>query len=571
MSAPLTATTSTSDGTSDGTDRTSGGRIDRVNAFDGLFLRSEHLTRMQDYARELVTALGAAGGPGVVWGYGLSVEGNELRVAPGLAVDAVGRPLRADREMTLDLTQVQLSANQYAVIWIARKTWPFGQEAVQGVLCEDPCSGGGSGRPYQAEGVVAGRTDLVEGGLVGESSEDRRSWLASRLFALEGTGADAWPERGGDGVLDRSWAPFAAPASLSDEVPIGVLLPGDDGWVLDTWSVRRARDVTPSRVGWEWQLGMRPWPVFVAQMLQFLDQLGELYGAGSPVSRASATESLIGRIEDISGRIMQSNRKITMNRIGELLQEVRQGELGARVAGAGLVPLRSLGIGELPPAGFLPAFGVTSREGAAAAVRELLGGAADVRACSGRIGDVGGFIARAQHRERISLANKANDAVVDVLWVEDAKADWVAFARREQIDCGAAAGSPQTEPVQVYVLDSEIEEGPYFRWVRYLEAPRGEHPDLVGDPVELQYPVRTWALPEQSEYADLSRRLAEYAGARELRLVAVVTDDVRRPLGVGRALMLGLQCTEQESESIDTVSTVGPVEAIVVLVGSGLG
>ena len=62
--AATPATSSRADELSDGTGATSGGQINRVNAFDGLFLRAEHLTRMQDYPRELVSALGAAGGPG---------------------------------------------------------------------------------------------------------------------------------------------------------------------------------------------------------------------------------------------------------------------------------------------------------------------------------------------------------------------------------------------------------------------------------------------------------------------------------------------------------------------------
>jgi hypothetical protein len=573
---------SRADDLSDGTDLTSGGRINRVNAFDGLFLRAEHLTRMQDYARELVSALGTAGGPGVVWGYGLSVEGNTLHVAPGLAVDAAGHPLRADQEMLLELKDVELRGDQYAVIWVARKTWPFGQEPVQGVLCEDPCSGGGSGRPYQADGVVVGKTEKTDGGLVGGSSERRRNYLANRLFAAERAEADAWPERGGDGVLDRWWGALPVPASLPGEVPVGVLFAGDEGWVIDTWSARRDRDAPPPTPAWQWRLGMRPWHVFVAQVLQFEDQLGGLFGKGSPASRASATDGLIGMIESIKGRVMGSLKSHTEQRLEELVHEFKVGELGERFAGAGLVPLARLGIEELPPAGFLPRFDAATAEGAGDAVHELLGGASDVRVCTGRMGDVGAFIARAQHRERISLENKGKDAVVDVLWVDDADSDWIAFARREEIDCGAVETEPEpeTEPVLVYVIDQEPDRELYDMWQEYLEQFREDHevrveqhPKLPGKATVLNYPIRTWALPEEPEYSDLVKQIRDYdeTKKRDVVLVAIVTEDVRRQLGVGRAGLLGLNSGEARLRAHDSFSTLGPVEAIVVLVGFGGG
>ena len=42
------------------------GGIVRLNAFDGLFLRAEHLNATQDYALALALALGTAGGGGPV-------------------------------------------------------------------------------------------------------------------------------------------------------------------------------------------------------------------------------------------------------------------------------------------------------------------------------------------------------------------------------------------------------------------------------------------------------------------------------------------------------------------------
>jgi hypothetical protein len=338
--------------------------------------------------------------------------------------------------------------------------------------------------------------------------------------------------------------------------------------VLDVWAARRGRDVAPPTAAWQWQLGMRPWNVFVAQVLQFQDQLAELYDIDSPLSRASATQGVISKIDDISALVMSSVKTRTKQRLEELAQEFRGGDLGEQVTGRSLVALRALGIGALPPAGFLPVFGATTAVAAGATVRELLGGAADVRVCTGGMGDVGGFVARAQHRERISLDAKGREAIVDVLWVEDARSDWVAFARREETDCGRVLRESSTEPVEVYVVEQRSDDTLYNAWRKYLEKPSGPLPRLPEHAVELHYPVRTWALPEEREYADLVRRISDLADQQlRIDLVAIVTEDVRRQLGVARATILGLVCTEARTTGHDTVSTLGSVEAIVVLAG----
>ncbi|WP_157877888.1 hypothetical protein, partial [Streptomyces kanamyceticus] len=67
--------------------------ISRLKPFDGMFLRAVHLQQIQLYTQALSRALGLAGGPGVVHGYGLALAGDpgkpptRLDVRPGLAVD----------------------------------------------------------------------------------------------------------------------------------------------------------------------------------------------------------------------------------------------------------------------------------------------------------------------------------------------------------------------------------------------------------------------------------------------------------------------------------------------------
>ena len=42
-------------------------------------------------------------GPGIVWGLGVDTNGNELRVAPGLALDPTGRELHLDVQCCMDV------------------------------------------------------------------------------------------------------------------------------------------------------------------------------------------------------------------------------------------------------------------------------------------------------------------------------------------------------------------------------------------------------------------------------------------------------------------------------------
>src|SRR6185312_15676054 len=90
---------------------------------------------------------------------------------------------------------------------------------------------------------------------------------------------------------DQQWAPSPiAPGdpaiveakSETSAVPLAILFPpvGDAGeWRPDIWAVRRDRGAAPPDDFWRWRLGMRPWAVFIAQVLQFQHQLNEDYPA----------------------------------------------------------------------------------------------------------------------------------------------------------------------------------------------------------------------------------------------------------------------------------------------------
>src|SRR4051794_10152845 len=69
--------------------------LTRLNYFDGKFLRASDLSAEQLYLRRLIDLSNQAGGPGVAYGYNLSLAagGDLLNIGPGLAIDPQGRVL----------------------------------------------------------------------------------------------------------------------------------------------------------------------------------------------------------------------------------------------------------------------------------------------------------------------------------------------------------------------------------------------------------------------------------------------------------------------------------------------
>jgi hypothetical protein len=163
-----------------------------------------------------------------------------------------------------------------------------------------------------------------------------------------------------------------------------------------------------------------------------------------------------------------------------------------------------------------------------------------------------------------------------VLWVEDAASDWLAFARREELDCGPAEPGPEPEPetelVRIAFIDSSDQRNLYDRWERHLKRPADDPPPLGEEVFDVRYPVRAWALPEEEAYAEAVRIFALRMGeARPILRVAVVREDLRRQLGVVRATVLTILSNEVDTQVGEPVTVVGPEEAIVLLVGTQLG
>jgi hypothetical protein len=558
---------------SDGRPVTAGGGINRLNAFNGLFLRAEHLKQMQDYARELALAVGAAAGPGVVAGYDVRLgEGGTLLVAPGLAIDPTGRPLRSYREIALSLTDLKPSPTTFWYVRLEAASWLYGDEAVQGLLCDEPCSESATGRPFGAEGVEVRLIEATAEELSQGSTQSKRSRLASRLFAAEAVDAGAWPRTPGVAAnyAGRSWRPLETAAGTPAYVDLAVLIPDADlnAWQMDVWTVRRDRGDPPPLQSWQWRLGMRPWSVFVAQILQFQDMLGYVTEDGVTATVAAALRTLATDPRVTRRRILEE--------IEQLGKEIETGQVADRTRTARVArSLPQLGIDELPPAGFMQYGG--GLEGVRSETEARFGGGAEVRVCTCRPVDVAQAVQQAQHRDRIRL-DPTHPAHVDVLVpvTEDGSTvafDWVAFVRREEISCAAPPDEqPDTEDVDVYLVD--LSDNPDAFGEAEKAVAQGNVPPSAPDPVRMTYPVRAWAVPTNDDYEPLYAQLQSIGRRQETLVViaaAFVRTEGRRPLGAVRAALLATVFDSSQMRGVPSLSTVvtGPAheEAVVVLVG----
>ena len=276
--------------------------IARLNPFDGLFLRAVHLQQIQLYTQALTRALGVAGGPGVVYGYGLALTSaageapGKLEVQPGLAVDADGRILLAESTI-----EVNVPGPGETLVWrieLIGKDEPYGHENSYGDICVDPCGPAADMTPFVREVVEVTLTPIPVPAGLDPGASAFRNRVASWYFEQERLAGDpliaasdrdplAGQSRPITGV---SWAAPTGPAA--GPVGIGLLLRTADGFVLDVWAARRDRVQNPPETGWMGRLAMRPWQVFIAQLLQFQDQLGSAWpdpgpvGPGTPVGRS---------------------------------------------------------------------------------------------------------------------------------------------------------------------------------------------------------------------------------------------------------------------------------------------
>jgi hypothetical protein len=592
--APTGGTSPLTDGpsaASDGSAATAGGAIDRVNFFDGLFLRAEHLNHIQDYALALARAGGQAGGPGVVEGFDVSIEGGRLLVERGLAMSAGGRVLRSSHVVTLPLDDLPRDARTFWWVEVVGEQWGFGDAAVTGTLCDEPCSGGTSARLFVAEGVrvrlTADSADVLER----TSFRQRRPSLASQLFAREQEDAGFWPQDT-ESFEDLSTSPQEVDTEPLAVVRLAVLIPppaGEGGDLqLDIWTARRDRGDPPPAQFRQWRLSMRPWHVFVAQVLQFQDALADrLPEIGFGTAR-TWRDRVLRELGVVSAELPTVTKIKAHQRLEDLRREAAEGFTSEmqRIEAVLSSTLKDLGFDELPPAGFLPYRPPTGEArvlggrvaGVKAEINRLAPGL-DVRVCVCRPVDVAQAVQEAQHRDRIPLdggqgARPAVDVLVPV--GEDPNVplfDWVAFVRRDGRRCLIEEVEAPEDMVVVYLIDDSQEGDPHDADARHLGAGRLPPADGTGRPErvqklgELSYPERSWAVPDDDIYQGIFAKLQDLGGP--VTVFALVDTEERRPLGAVRAFLLAEGFGEDALPLARprAVRAAEPAEAVVVLVG----
>lgn len=439
--------------------------LTRLNYFDGKFLRAADLQAEQNYLRSLVHLSNQAdGSQGVAYGFDVSLAPSDtLNVGAGLAVDPQGRVLLLPQETNVSVAElIELSKKTGAKTGGAVKQQPggfadclidkaeppittlpgselylivishtealCGQEDVYGKLCEEACATD-TDRPYRVEGLVIRavplqlRTPLATSSAVQLTRAHQRSMVASAYFNDEREVIASFISKAG--LTSEMWC-FGAEQGVGSGVPIGVLArAGTSTIFLDAWTARRERIDTQAKRYWQWRMAMRPWDVFLAQILQFQCQLHDLYknepeGDGDPcrderqlISEAADAVARLSRYyEEVTGRLMQMNASLR-SRFQQENPTLTSGltqidDLHRRLLVARLPPgplnriLIRGGIVELPSAGYLP---VTPGEAVTInrQVRRLMGEGVDLRFCVVRPDYVAHALEQAQHMERISL------------------------------------------------------------------------------------------------------------------------------------------------------------------------
>jgi hypothetical protein len=430
--------------------------LTRLNYFDGKFLRAADLQAEQEYLRTLVALSNQGGGSGVVHGFDtLLKSGDSLAIGAGLAIDPAGRvlllprPLEVGVQVIIDKSRavVRAAAEMRAggsaefeeclvavttppgevlrgsdlyLITIAHAEWLCGTEAVYGKICEEACATT-TDRPQRLEGIVVRalplvlRTPLVTSGAVALDRRHLRSRVASAYYADEQRRAGSLISRAG--LARDTWC-LGARAAGGQDVPLAVVArEGATTVFLDAWIARRERIEAPARRYWAGRMAMRPWDVFLAQVLQFQCQLHDLFDreptTGKPDDPCEGERKLIAEAYEALGHVEIFYKGVVrdvaaapalaggLTQVGALKTRMLAIKNLALLGPKGRVLIQG-GIVELPPAGYLP---VTPGETASvnAQVHRLMGEGVDLRFCIVRPDFVAHALEEAQHLERISL------------------------------------------------------------------------------------------------------------------------------------------------------------------------
>lgn len=382
--------------------------LTRLHYFDGQYLRADAFAREQDYLRARNRLSNLAGGWGVVHGLGIALAGDTLSVTPGLAITPAGNPVLAVGTLSAAIAELVGVAAAAPLTGMgefgdcvgkapAGKVTPAqtiyeitvgpvetlcGNESVYGKLCATACASD-TRHPWWREGVAL-RLRPISPQLASSPFAQGNAYLRNRVASAY-FAAEPWltpPALSGAGLASDLWC---QPAGLygRDEVPIGLLVrEGGVTRVLDAWSARRERMDSQARGYWQGRMMMRPWNVFLAQILQFQCQLAATFEAGGvigPVDEcgdlrvaldrarrelealgkkyAASTGELLASLGDKPSKTTANKLALEMKGSWAELLEVSNALARIEVGGGALPKNRMLllaGFAELPPAGYLP-------------------------------------------------------------------------------------------------------------------------------------------------------------------------------------------------------------------------
>jgi hypothetical protein len=447
--------------------------LKRLNYFDGKFLRASDLKDEQDYLRNLVRLSNQAGGFGVVHGFDLTLGGGDtIDLGPGLGINGNGRVLLLPQGLSISVEELIEKSLQKAQKKGAQDVSEFfeecvlvaetppinttnpsdlylivicpaealcGEEDVYGKLCEEACATS-SDRPFAVEGVIVRavplvlQTPLPHSKIVPIATKKHlRSRVASAYFEDERHRIASMISK--FGLAQEVWC-LGADAASGACLPIGVIArAGATTVFLDPWIARRERMDSSPRRYWQWRMMMRPWDVFLAQILQFQCQLRDLFGGDfTPEGQdpCGDAQTVIGeaaqKIAEVVQTFKDANLQLDVSDQAEMfsvkmveLESMSQkltatGEQMTVVKGNRLL-IRG-GIIELPSAGYLPV-APKANETVNEQVRRLMGEGVDLRFCVVRPDFVAHALEEAQHMERISLIEGLEDEAkkpkVDIL------------------------------------------------------------------------------------------------------------------------------------------------------------
>ena len=525
----------------------------RLCPANGLFLRAEHLVAILEYCEQFALVAGVSAGAGVDHGLNAYVVGNTLKVSAGLAVDRSRRPLRLS-----DNTQVpleHLEPDEYG-LWIveimaADPVVPEGlREPVYGTLCDDPC-GGSSVIPWcDASVVIRVRREDISLSDVAEGCQ--RSQVAAAYFGREQPRSKRWLPPVGSG---RTWGTAEpAEAPTPGAVPIAGLLRENGKWVVDTWIARRDIDGPPSRTAWEGHLGLRPWNVFIAQVLQFQAQLADVLERETPTAR---NETQLPLYLDQIRRAMPSlqGKRGTgtegLDAVEEAVHMIAQAVPTSPrdTAGRSFV--------ELPPAGIVP---LPVRCDPVAHFRRLFGKNKNLvlEVEYSRPDCALSALEDAQHLDRIRLDQCESDSYVRLLIPEvtnNRDFGWMVFVH----DCCA------NDRVDVYVHDaSSGEDG--GTGLNTEKGPDGSQQWEDTYVTTLVYPRGSWSLP--SPPRDSTKHIRDKIGERSIsEIIGYANSSDRRSLAFVRSqLLLFDVSTDGEEQLAQSLNVSDGKESICIVV-----